>query len=71
MAKVNVNDKITKLGIDDYIIKIFNNNDIVTIDDLWSLKRKDLKEMDFSSEEINHIIIKMQLNGIDLNRKKY
>ena len=71
MAKVNVNDRITKLGIDDYIIKIFNNNDIVTIDDLWSLKRKDLKEMDFSSEEINHIIIKMQLNGIDLNRKKY
>ena len=45
MAKVNVNDKLTKLGIDDYIIKIFNNNDIVTIDDLWSLKRKDLKEV--------------------------
>ena len=71
MAKVNVNDKITKLGIDDNIIKVFNNNDIITIDDLWSLKRKDLKDMEFSGDEINHIIIKMQLNGIDLNRKKY
>lgn len=71
MAKVNVNDKIIKLGIDNRIIKIFNNNDIITIDDLWSLKRKDLKDMNFSSEEIKHIIIKMQLNGIDLNKKKY
>lgn len=71
MAKININDKITKLGIDDSIIKVFNSNEIMTIDDLWSLKRKDLKAMDFSSEQINHIIIKMQLNGIDLNRKKY
>ena len=71
MAKVNVSDKIAKLGIDDKIIKVFNSNDIITINDLWCLKRKDLKDMNFSSEEINHIIIKMQLNGIDLNKKKY
>lgn len=71
MSKINVNEKINKLGIDESIIKVFNSRDIVTINDLWGLKRKDLKNMDFSGEQINHIIIKMQLNGIDLNRKKY
>lgn len=71
MSKINVNEKINKLGIDESIIKVFNSRDIVTINDLWGLKRKDLKNMDFSGEQINHIIIKMQLNGIDLNKKKY
>lgn len=71
MRGINLDDSINKLGIDDKIINIFSINDIKTIDDLWSLKRKDLKEMNFSSEQINHIIIKMQLKGIDLNRKKY
>lgn len=71
MSKINVNEKINKLGIDESIIKVFNSRNIVTINDLWGLKRKDLKNMDFSGEQINHIIIKMQLNGIDLNRKKY
>ena len=71
MGKINVNEKINKLGIDDSIVKVFNSRDIITINDLWSLKRKDLKDMNFSGEQINHIIIKMQLNGIDLNIKKY
>ena len=71
MSKINVNEKINKLGIDDSIVKVFNSRDIITINDLWSLKRKDLKDMNFSGEQINHIIIKMQLNGIDLNKKKY
>ncbi len=71
MSKVNVEDKINKLGIDSSIVKVFNSNNIITINDLWKLKRKDLKDMNFTSEQINHIIIKMQLNGIDLNKKKY
>ena len=71
MAKVNVEEKINKLGIDSSIIKVFNDNNIITINDLWKLKKKDLKNLNFSNEEINHIIIKMQLNGIDLNKKKY
>lgn len=71
MKRIDVNDEISKLGINESVIKKFSNYNIVTIDDLWNLKRKDLKEMNFNSEQINHIIIKMQLNGIDLNRKKY
>ena len=71
MRKIDVSLGIAKLGIDGDIIDIFKDKNIFTINDLWSLKRKDLKDMDFTSEQINHIIIKMQLNGIDLNRKKY
>lgn len=71
MRRIDVNEKISKLGIDDDVIDIFSSKNINTINDLWCLKRKDLKEMNFSSEQINHIIIKMQLNGIDLNKKKY
>lgn len=71
MGNINLDDSINKLGIDDKIIDVFNINNINNIDDLWSLKRKDLKDMNFTSEQINHIIIKMQLKGIDLNRKKY
>ena len=71
MRVINLDDNIIKLGLDDKIIGIFKDNNINTIDDLWCLKRKDLKDMNFSSEQINHVIIKMQLKGIDLNRKKY
>ncbi len=71
MRNINVEDPISKLGINDTIINILNENDIKTIEELWKLKRKDLKDMNMSSEQINHIIIKMQLKGIDLNHKKY
>lgn len=71
MKGIDLNDSINKLGINDEIINIFSRNEITSINQLWNLKRKDLKEMNFSSEQINHIIIKMQLKGIDLNRKKY
>ena len=51
-------------------IKLKNNN-IVTIIDLWKLKRKDLKMLGFSDYEIKEIIIKLELNGLDLNKKIY
>lgn len=71
MKNLNVDDPISKLGLNDTIINILNDNNIMTIDELWKLKRKDLKGLKLTSEQINHIIIKMQLKGIDLNHKKY
>ena len=41
------------------------------IEDVWVLKRIDLKNMGFSNDEINDIIISLQLIGLDLNKKKY
>lgn len=71
MRNINVEDPISKLGINDEVVDLLNQNNINTIDELWKLKRKDLKELSFTSDQINHIIIKMQLKGMDLNHKKY
>ncbi len=62
---------INKLNIDDEILSILNSNNINSIKELWNLKRKDLKRMDLSDNQINQIVIKMQLKGIDLNRRVY
>lgn len=50
--------------------KLFNGK-VFLIRDLWNLKRKDLKNMGLIDSEINQIMIKMQLHGLDLNRKIY
>ena len=71
MKNLNLDDPISNLGLNDTVINILNENDINTIDELWKLKRKDLKGFNLTSEQINHVIIKMQLKGIDLNHKKY
>lgn len=44
---------------------------VVKIEDLWSLKRKDLKQLNFSNDDINNIIIQLQLLGLDLSKKSY
>lgn len=46
-------------------------NHIETLENLWNIKRKELKEKQFCDSEINQIQIKLQLNGIDFNRKVY
>lgn len=49
-------------------LKYYN---IILIKDLWELTRKDIKKLGFSDNEISQIIIKLQLYGIDLNKKIY
>jgi len=50
---------------------ILLDNGINNIKDLWYLNRKQLKKINLSDIEINNIIIRMQLLGIDLNKKVY
>jgi len=58
-------------NLDEITLEKLNNNNIYTVNDLWKLKRKDLKGFDLNDNEIKQIIIKMQLHGIDLNRRIY
>ena len=69
--EVVFNDSIDKLEISGELLVNLFNNGICLIKDLWNLSRKDLKKMNFSDGDINQIMIKMQLHGIDLNRKIY
>lgn len=59
------------LDLDKQIVEILNKNEIVTIENLWVLNRKKLKEIGLKDNEIKQITIKLQLLGLDLNKRVY
>lgn len=69
MKKI-LNDPISTLKVDDIIIDKLVSHNILTVNDLWVLKKKDLKEF-LTDKEIIELTIKLQLNGLDLNKKVY
>lgn len=62
---------INSLSLDKEIIAKLKQININYIEELWRLKRADLKNNKFTNDEINKIIISLQLIGLDLNKKKY
>ncbi|MDD2434811.1 MAG: hypothetical protein PHO63_01000 [Bacilli bacterium] len=66
-----LDEKIERLELDKKIIKKLNQSDIIIVNDLWRLKRIDLKRIGIKPAEINQIIIKLQLKGLDLNKRNY
>ena len=72
MRKLSVLEKnISVLDIDDSIMKKVKELDINKVNDLWECKLVFLKNNNFNNNEINQIRIKLQLKGIDLNKKVY
>lgn len=71
MLDENLLKNIEYLCLDEDVVKILIANNIIIIKDLWLKKRKDLKNINLTDNQINKIIIKMQLFGIDLNQKVY
>jgi DNA-directed RNA polymerase alpha subunit len=59
------------LVLDEEILPVLKNNNIVNIRDLLVLNRKSLKNIKLNDKQINDIIIKLQLIGLDLNKKIY
>ena len=51
------NYRLEDLKLTNDILNKMNKNNIRSIEDVWILKRTDLKQMGFSNEEINLIII--------------
>lgn len=66
-----LDQSITKLNLDPQLIEKLHTKKIRIISDVWKLKRKELKDLGLNDYEINQIMIKMQLQGIDLNHKIY
>jgi len=64
-----LNYDVVELMNDNSISDILIKNHVFIIEDLWKLKRKDLKDYGLNDNQINTIIIKLQLLGIDLNKK--
>ncbi len=62
---------IMELKVNSDTLSLLRENNVNTINDIWSLKRTDLKKIGVADSQINHIRIKLQLMGLDLNKKKY
>lgn len=62
---------INCLKLSPNVIDVLKNNNVYVINDLWGLTRKDLKSFNISDKDIHNIIVKLQLNGLDLNKRKY
>lgn len=67
----NIEKNIEILDLDKNINCILKGNDIKRIEDLWVLNRKKLKEIGINDADIKQIVIKLQLLGLDLNKKTY
>lgn len=65
----NLNDSIDCLELEKDLKKRLEDNNIIYVKDLWQMKRQELKVLGFNNKDINEVIIKLQLSGLDLNRK--
>ena len=52
------------LSLSKEIVLKLNEKDIRYVEELWKLKRKDLKNIGLSNEEIKQVIINLQLIGL-------
>lgn len=67
----SVNDSITELNLSSTLTEKLKSLNLNIINDIWILKRKELKEKGLTDIEIKSIIIALQLTGLDLNKKIY
>lgn len=73
MKKMNkyIDKDISILGLDDNIACLLTKNEIRTVNDLWLKTKKDLKNYGLKDKDIKYVSIKLQLIGLDLNKKMY
>ena len=71
MRSIVLEKEIKTLGLSNSINKKLNDSNIILIKDLWVYNRQSLKKIGFTDREIQSIIIKLQLIGLDLNKRKY
>ena len=62
---------IEELKLSDDVFKILKEKCLNIVEDIWNLKRKELRAFGLSDSEISQIAIKLQLYGIDLGKKIY
>jgi len=62
---------ISSLSLSKELINKLKDKELNYVEDVWVLKRINLKTLGFTNDEIKEIIISLQLIGLDLNKKKY
>lgn len=66
-----IDKDISILGLDDNIACLLTKNEIRTVNDLWLKTKNDLKNYGLKDKDIKYVSIKLQLIGLDLNKKMY
>lgn len=66
-----IDKDISILGLDDNIACLLTKNEIRTVNDLWLKTKKYLKNYGLKDKDIKCVSIKLQLIGLDLNKKMY
>ena len=70
MVSSYLENDILILNLNKKINQILKENEINSIEDLWIKNRANLKKMGLNDKEIKEVIIKLELIGLDLNKKK-
>ncbi len=68
---VKLKDQIESLGLEKETVADLHRLNIYTVRELWECQKKTLKQNGFSTSKIAQIKIKLQLESLDLNKKKY
>ena len=66
-----LNKSINELKIEESVLIKLNSISIYKIEDLWKVSSKYLKDNKFTNTDITNIKIKLQLLGLDLDKKIY
>ncbi len=64
-----LNNDITYLNLSNNISKVLKQHNILKVNDLWSKNRRNLKEIGMNDKDIKEIVIKLELNGLELNKR--
>lgn len=67
--KEKLKESVSTLHLEDEVIRKLKEKEIKTIEDLWNLNRKELKQLGFSDIEVNKIVICLELCGFDLGKR--
>lgn len=64
-------DSVEKLELNSQICMKLKYNEIDTIEKLCNQTRRELRNLDFIQSDIQSIVIKLQLKGLDIKGNEY
>lgn len=64
-----LNENIDRLNISCKIIELLKNKEIISLKDLCTKTKTNLKNLGISTQEINKIEVELQLIGLNLKSK--
>ncbi len=64
-------EDVSILSLNEDVRQKLEENNILKIEDLCSMTKADLRNINFEQSDINSIEIKLQLNGLDIKKKRY